>query len=281
VWRAAPSRSVGLTRFLWRPDVGIRTPARTQEVRAPRLSSLWLGLVTPLRVRVGRKLIASIRHPTAVRDRSALTEFRVRPVGYREAIAAALRTDDQVEDWADPSAASGSRFVHSLGINVNASPEQAFAPIRRIGGSTGRHYANWLWRLRGVVDIWMGRPGLRRGRRRPDRLEVGDAVDCWRVEAHETNHRLRLAARMKLPGRAWLEFRVDRDGSNSVIRQTAVFDPRGRLRRAYWFPGRSTASCSRGCSSRSDGLRGVALKWSYRRYEIKGRSRDKPGAQAL
>jgi len=204
-------------------------------VLTPRLSSLWLGLVTPLYVRVGRKLIDSIRHPTVVRDRSALTEFRVRPVGYREAVAAALRADDQVDDWADPSAASGSRFVYSLQITVNASPEQAFAPIRRIGGSTGWYYANRLWRLRGVVDIWMGGTRPRRGQRHPDQLEVGDTVDCWQVQAYEPNHRLLLSARMKLPGRAWLEFRVDRDGSNSVIRQTAVFDPRGLLGRAYWY----------------------------------------------
>ena len=193
-------------------------------VLTPRLSSLWLGLVTPLYVRVGRKLIDSIRHPTVVTDRSALAEFRVRPVGYREAIAAALQAD-----------APGSRFVYSLAITVNASPEQAFAPIRRIGGSTGWYYADWLWRLRGVLDVWMGGPGLRPGRRHPDELEVGDTLDCWQVEAFEANSRLRLAARMRLPGRAWLEFRVDADGSKSVIRQTAVFDPRGLLGRAYWY----------------------------------------------
>jgi uncharacterized protein YbjT (DUF2867 family) len=195
----------------------------------PRLSSLWLGLVTPLYVRVGRKLIDSIRHPTLVKDRSALAEFRVRPMGYREAIAAALRAEDQAEDWAS------SRFVYSLEVTVSASPEQAFAPIRRIGGSTGWYYANWLWRLRGLVDIWMGGAGLDPGRRHPDQLEVGDIVDCWQVEAYDANHRLFLAARMKLPGRAWLEFRVDGKGSNSAIRQTAVFDPRGLLGRAYWY----------------------------------------------
>ena len=195
----------------------------------PRLSSLWLGLVTPLYVRVGRKLIDSIRHPTLVNDRSALTEFKVRPMGFREAIAAALRAEDQADEWAS------SRFVYSLEIAVDASPEQAFAPIRRIGGSTGWYYANWLWRLRGVVDIWMGGPGLNPGRRHPDQLEAGDIVDCWQVEACDANHRLLLAARMKLPGRAWLEFRVDGKGSHSVIRQTAVFDPRGLLGRAYWY----------------------------------------------
>ena len=204
-------------------------------VLTPRLSSLWLGLVTPLYVRVGRKLIDSIRHPSFVSDRSALAEFTVRPVGYRAAIAAALRADDQVDDWAHSSAASSSRFVHSLEIAVNASPEQAFAPISRIGGSTGWYYADWLWRLRGILDIWMGGLGLSPGRRHPDQLEVGDIVDCWRVEAYEANRRLLLAARMKLPGRAWLEFRVDGSDLHSVIRQTAVFDPRGLAGRAYWY----------------------------------------------
>jgi hypothetical protein len=207
------ARQRGLKRFI------LPVPVLT-----PRLSSLWLGLVTPLYVRVGRKLIDSIRHPTVVTDRSALAEFRVRPVGYREAIAAALQAD-----------APGSRFVYSLAITVNATPEQAFAPIRRIGGSTGWYYADWLWRLRGILDVWTGGLGLSPGRRHPEQLEVGDTVDCWQVEALEANHRLRLAARMKLPGRAWLEFRVDESSSSSVIRQTAVFDPRGLLGRAYWY----------------------------------------------
>ena len=218
------ARQRGLKRFI------VPVPVLT-----PRLSSLWLGLITPLYVRVGRKLIDSIRHPTVVRDRSALAEFTVRPVGYREAIAAALRAEDQADDGAHSPAASRSRFVHSVEIAVNASPEQAFAPIRRIGGSTGWYYANWLWRLRGILDIWMGGLGLSPGRRDPDQLEVGDIVDCWQVEACEANHRLRLAARMKLPGRAWLEFRVDGSDSGSVIRQTAVFDPRGVAGRAYWY----------------------------------------------
>jgi uncharacterized protein YbjT (DUF2867 family) len=195
----------------------------------PRLSSLWLGLVTPLYVDVGRKLIDSIRHPTVVTDLSALSEFKVRPMGYREAIDSVLGAEDRADVWAS------SRFVYSLAITVSASPEQAFAPIRRIGGSTGWYYADWLWRLRGVVTIWMGGPGLYPGRRHPDQLEAGDIVDCWQVEACDANHRLLLAARMKLPGRAWLEFRVDGNGSNSVIRQTAVFDPRGLMGRAYWY----------------------------------------------
>ena len=226
----------GRPSLLRRPDVGIRTPARTQEVRAPRARSDSPAF-QPV-VGTGHASVRSSRpqadrqHPPSHRRHGSLGSDRIQgppPVGYREAIAAALRTHDEVEDWADTSAASGARFAYSLRINVNPSPERVFAPIRGIGGSTGRYYAHWLWRLHGVVDIWMGGPGLSRGRRHPDQLEVGDIAVCWRVETYETNHLLRLAARMKVPGRDWLEFRVDTDGSNSEMRQAAVFDPRGIL----------------------------------------------------
>lgn len=193
----------------------------------PRLSSLWLGLVTPLYVRVGRKLIDSICHATIVEDQTALTQFKIRPCGYREAITAALN-----------SAFAGDRrhlMVDSRTIHVAASPEHAFAPIRRIGGARGWYYANWLWQLRGLLDRLFGGIGLRRGRRDPDSLRVGDTVDFWRVEAMEPDRRLRLAAEMKLPGRAWLEFEVTRDATGSIIRQTATFDAKGLLGRAYWY----------------------------------------------
>jgi hypothetical protein len=156
-------------------------------------------------------------------------------MGYREAIAAALREDDEVQDWTAPSPARALRFVYSLTTSVNVPAAQAFTPIRRIGGSTGWYYANWLWRLRGFMDTLLGGPGLRPGRRDPEQLQVGDIVDCWRVEAYDPDRRLLLAALMKLPGRAWLEFRVEADGPNTVIRQTAVFDPRGVLGRLYWY----------------------------------------------
>ena len=189
----------------------------------PRLSSLWLGLVTPLYMRVGRKLIDSIRHSTVVEDPSALTEFDIRPCGFRDAIAAAINADNE---------ASEDRFRM---IHVNASREDAFVPIRRIGGASGWYYANWLWQLRGWMDRLVGGVGMRRGRRDPDSLCVGDIVDCWRVEAIEPDHLLRLVAEMKLPGRASLEFEVTGDSTGSVIRQTASFDPLGLLGRAYWY----------------------------------------------
>ena len=202
---------------------GLKRLVISVPVLTPRLSSLWLGLVTPLYVRVGRKLIDSIRHATVVEDLSALRAFDIRPVGFREAIAAALRTEGQ------------GFLVDSRSILVAAPPEKAFEPIRRIGGATGWYYANWLWRLRGAMDLMAGGVGLRRGRRDPEDLRVGDTVDCWRVDLLEPSRRLRLAAEMRLPGRAWLEFEVTGDSHGSTIRQTATFDPVGLLGRAYWY----------------------------------------------
>ena len=118
---------------------------------------------------------------------------------------------------------------------MNASPHEAFVPIRRIGGASGWYYANWMWQLRGWMDKLVGGIGMRGGRRDPDSLSVGDIVDFWRVEAIEPDRLLRLAAEMKLPGRAILEFEVTRDSTGSVIRQTAYFDPSGLLGRAYWY----------------------------------------------
>jgi uncharacterized protein YbjT (DUF2867 family) len=202
---------------------GLKRLILSVPVLTPRLSSLWLGLVTPLYVRVGRKLIESIRHPTVVEDNSALTEFKIRPCGYREAIRLALSQGHQ--GW----------LFDSRSITVDAPPEKVFAVIRRIGGKTGWYYANWLWHLRGAMDRMIGGVGMRRGRRDPEDLRVGDVVDFWRVESIEPNRRLRLAAEMKLPGRAWLEFEVSGDARGCTIRQTAIFDPLGLLGRAYWY----------------------------------------------
>ncbi len=124
------------------------------------------------------------------------------------------------------------RFADGRG---RGSAEAAFAPIQRIGGETGWYYGNFLWKLRGWLDLLVGGVGLCRGRRDPVNLQIGDAVDFWRVEAIEPGHRLRLAAEMRLPGRAWLEFEVTSEGQGSTIRQTAIFDPVGLGGLAYWY----------------------------------------------
>lgn len=228
---------------------GLRRLVVPVPLLTPRLSSLWLGLVTPLYARVGRKLIDSIRHPTVVRDPSALTAFPIRPVGYREAIAAALRNEDREfaeTRWLDALSASGAerrwygvrfgaRLVDSRVVHVEAPKDRVFATVRRIGGRVGWYYGNGLWRVRGAIDILLGGVGLRRGRRHPENLRVGDTVDCWRVEALEPGRRLLLAAEMKLPGRAWLEFDMEGAASATTLRQTAIFDPAGLLGRAYWY----------------------------------------------
>jgi len=120
-------------------------------------------------------------------------------------------------------------------LRIDVPPDQAFVPIRRIGGKNGWYFANILWQLRGAIDLLVGGPGMRRGRRDPEHLRVGDTLDCWRVESIDEPRRLVLSAEMKLPGRAWLEFLVEPDGNGSVITQTALFDPVGLPGILYWY----------------------------------------------
>ncbi len=216
---------------------------------SPRLSSLWLALITPLYARVGRKLIDSLRCPTVVQSPDALQDFILRPKGVTEAIRGALKKEDREfaqTRWSDALSSAGEpkqwggvrfgqRLVDSRTAHVDLSPEKAFAPIRSLGGKTGWYYANWLWWLRGYLDLLVGGVGMRRGRVHPHEVHVGDFLDFWRVEAYVPNRKLRLAAEMKLPGRAWLEFEVLAEGSGSVIRQTAIFDPIGLFGLAYWY----------------------------------------------
>lgn len=228
---------------------GLRRAMIPVPVLTPHLSSLWLGLVTPLYAHIGRRLVDSLRHPTVVRDHTALDAFAVRPRGAADAIALALRNEDHETaqtSWSSAITAAGevrqwggvrfrNRLVDSRSRHVHADPERAFRAITRLGGANGWHSANWLWRLRGWLDLLVGGPGMRRGRRDAEHLVTGDALDFWRVEACEPPARLLLAAEMKLPGRAWLEFEVTPDGTGSMIRQTAVFDPVGLLGLAYWY----------------------------------------------
>jgi uncharacterized protein DUF2867 len=218
-------------------------------VLSPRLSSLWLGLVTPVYARVGRELVDSLRNETIVRDRSAEALFSVRPLGYREALKRALANEDREfaeTCWSDAFSSVGTtrqwggskfgrRIVDSRSVHVPFPPAIAFRPIERLGGETGWYYANWLWRIRGLLDLLFGGAGMRRGRRDPGRLLAGDTVDFWRVEEIQRDRLLRLAAEMRLPGRAWLQFEVEASASGSLIRQTAIFDPVGVLGQLYWY----------------------------------------------
>jgi uncharacterized protein YbjT (DUF2867 family) len=215
----------------------------------PHLSSLWLGLVTPVYARVGRELIGGLKNRSVVTDPAALSVFPVRPVGLREAIARAIRYEDRafaLTRWSDarssggepasvPAGRFGSRLVDARRVHVDVGADRAFAPIATIGGARGWYYATVLWRIRGAMDLLAGGVGMRRGRRDPNAVIVGDALDFWRVEAYEPGRRLRLAAEMKVPGRAWLEFEVVPDASGAVIHQTAVFEPAGLAGLLYWY----------------------------------------------
>jgi uncharacterized protein YbjT (DUF2867 family) len=228
---------------------GLRRVMIGVPVLTPRLSSLWLALVSPVYARVGRELIAGLRNETVVRDDRARQVFRVHPRGVRQTLERALRNEDAsfaATRWSDALSAHRtapswgglrfeSRLVDSRVAWVARAPDQAFRPIARIGGKTGWYYGNRLWRLRGLLDRLAGGPGMRRGRRDSEALLPGDALDFWRVEAFEPDHLLRLAAEMRLPGRAWLQFEVTSDSGGSLIRQTALFDPVGLTGLIYWY----------------------------------------------
>jgi uncharacterized protein YbjT (DUF2867 family) len=219
-------------------------------VLTPALSSAWLGLVTPVYARIGRKLIDSLRNETVVTSGRAAELFPgIRPRGTREALERARVNEDREfaeTRWTDARSSlggapawggtpTGSRLVDSRATPVAATAQASFEAIERIGGNVGWYYADWAWRLRGALDLLVGGAGMRRSRRDPDMLLPGDPLDFWRVEAVERNRLVRLRAEMKVPGRAWLQFDVSDEGDRSLIRQTALFEPRGLAGLAYWY----------------------------------------------
>lgn len=218
-------------------------------VITPRLSSLWLGLVTPVFARIGRELIDGVRHPTVVRDPEPASSYGVEPRSMAQAIERALVNEDRefaLTRWSDAVSAGGeppsyggrrigSRYVDSRSSETGVSPDALFGVVERIGGDTGWYFGDWLWSLRGLLDLFAGGVGVRRGRRHPVSLLPGDALDFWRVEEVEAPHLLRLRAEMRVPGRAWLQFEVDPAPGGARLTQTALFDAAGLLGRLYWY----------------------------------------------
>jgi uncharacterized protein YbjT (DUF2867 family) len=215
----------------------------------PWLSSLWLGLVTPIYARVGRKLIGSMRHPSVATHNRAAELLGREPMGVEEAVVRAIANEGRIAPetrWLDSRSASGVPLpklpatpycvmVDDRSITVDASSAEAFEPIRRIGGESGWYCGNWLWTLRGWLDLLCGGVGMRRGRPDADSLTPGDVLDFWRVEEYDPNGYLRLRAEMKLPGTAWLELKVEQDADGTRIQQKATVFATPVLGRLYWY----------------------------------------------
>ena len=219
-------------------------------VLTPRLSSHWVGLVTPVPASLARPLVDSLVNEVVVRDSRTLDDFGPPKRSLREAIRLALGVTSRHEvptsftsadlqpfrTYATDPAWSGGTVLHDVRVSdTSSSPEAVFAAVTSLGGEKGWHSGERLWQLRGLFDLLWGGPGLRRGRSHPTALGEGDFVDFWRVESLVAPHLLRLHAEMVLPGEAWLQWTIEGTASGSRVTQDATFKPRGLLGRAYWY----------------------------------------------
>lgn len=221
-------------------------------VLTPRLSSLWVNLVTPIPSNVARPLVEGLRNENIVRDQSAAELFpAIRPAGYRTSVKRALdrlQASNIETTWSDALGTSlrdvapviltthEGMIVERRQRVVRTSPSESFKVFMGLGGKRGWLASNWAWKIRGFADRMIGGIGMRRGRRHADELRVGDALDFWRVEAVEADRLLRLRAEMKVPGQAWLQFQATplEDGG-TLLSQSAFFAPRGLAGWLYWY----------------------------------------------
>ncbi len=228
---------------------GFKNWILTVPVMTPKLSSYWLYFVTSTSYKLAVNLVDSMKMEVVARDNRLEKLLGLETHTYMEAIDMAFKKIEQnlvISSWKD-SMVSG-RFQKNLEKYIQVpkygvlkdekklkvdDPDAVLRNIWRIGGEQGWYYGNWLWRIRGFLDKLTGGVGLRRGRTHPDKIYPGDSLDFWRVLlADKKGKRLLLFAEMRLPGEAWLEFRIDKD---SVLHQTATFRPKGLRGRLYWY----------------------------------------------
>lgn len=219
---------------------------------SPKLSSLWLYFVTATSYALARSLVSSLKNEVVCQDMCIQTIVPARLLTYEEALQAAfdkIQQHDVVSSWKDTIGATiPKNFLDQVTVpdygclkdvrtvTFNRATEEVLDNIWQLGGEQGWYFGNWLWRIRGLLDKMVGGVGLRRGRRSPTDLKAGDALDFWRVLlADRTNGRLLLFAEMKLPGEAWLEFRIKDCGTHQTLIQTATFRPLGLWGRLYWY----------------------------------------------
>ena len=226
----------------------------------PSLSSHWVGVITPVPAGIARPLVESLRN-TVVCSEHDIAQYVPDPpgglLGFDDAVRLAIqrvRDAEVATRWSsasvpgvpsdplptDPDWAGGTLFLDERTQETHATPEQLWRVVEGIGGDAGWYSFPLAWEVRGWLDRAVGGVGLRRGRRSPSDLYVGEALDFWRVEALEEEKLLRLRAEMRVPGRAWLEFHVEQDGAlvppaRSRLRQKATFKPHGLFGSLYWW----------------------------------------------
>ncbi len=219
----------------------------------PKISSMWVGLVTPVPSSIARPLIDSLISKVVVDESKSVLNVLPPPSGgilsFEEAVRRALERTNVPTRWTDaslpwlpwdvaptdPSWTGGSIFVDERTRITTASEQQIWKVLSSIGGATGWFGFDWAWRLRGRLDSVFGGVGMRKGRREEGEMRVGDPIDFWRVASIDPGVSLVLRAEMKLPGQAWLEFRLDPIANGIVVTQRAVFRPRGLAGRLYWW----------------------------------------------
>ena len=216
-------------------------------VLTPRLSSAWISLITPVTFRIARPLAEGLRNRVVVRDESVKNLMPHETLPVRQAIHEAITTTDAGDvptRWSaagpipgDPDWAGGKVYVDERSIDIDAGHSEVFDAVCLIGGGHGWYAGDILWRIRGWMDQVVGGPGLRRGRRHPENVEFGEALDFWRVVGVERDHSLLLHAEMKLPGTAQLGFRLDpiNEGVSTRLTMTARFRPKGLAGILYWY----------------------------------------------
>jgi uncharacterized protein YbjT (DUF2867 family) len=220
-------------------------------INAPRLSAYWVHMVTPIHWRVAAPLIEGLRARLIVRDDTARKLFpHIKPIDFQTAVHLALgriQRDNVETSWSDALVTAmgdfkpyqftveEGMFIERRQVVLDLKPGAVFRAYMGIGGERGWMYMNWAWAIRGWLDKAIGGVGLRRGRRHPDELHVGESLDFWRVESVEKNTRLRLLAEMKVPGIAWLEFESQKQADQTLFTVSAYFAPRGVSGFLYWY----------------------------------------------
>ncbi len=232
---------------------GLKRLIITIPVLTPKLSSLWLLLVTATTFSLARSLVSSMKNEVVCKDKRILNIVPIHLFSYTEALQMAFDKISQknvISSWKDSISLSTMKknfldyvsvpehgvFTDKRSVSFERKKEEVLENIWLIGGSRGWYFGNWMWNIRGWMDKMVGGVGLRRGRRSDTDLKAGDALDFWRVlVADKPNGRLLLYAEMKLPGEAWLEFKVKKDGTKNILQQTATYRPLGLWGRLYWY----------------------------------------------